>query len=208
MQKLEAYGIEGEVLEWVRDFLKGRRQRVMLNGKSSDWMDVSSGVPQGSVLGPVLFIIYINDMPDMLRKYCKMFAYDAKLYSAIETTDDQEELQDDLFDSCDWGKDWLLEHNIQKCKYIQYGNVKYEYNYKMTNKDGEIISIEEDSEEKDLGILFENKLKFNKHITVTVKRANTLVGLIRRTFSFMDKELFLMVYKCLVRSVLDYGSPV
>ena len=79
-------------------------------------MDVSSGVPQGSVLGPVLFIIYINDMPDMLRKYCKMFADDAKLYSAIETTDDQEELQDDLFDSCDWGKDWLLEHNIQKCK--------------------------------------------------------------------------------------------
>ena len=86
----------------------------MLNGKSSDWMDVSSGVSQGSVLGPVLFIIYINDLPDMLRKYCKMFADDAKLYSAIETTDDQEELQDDLFDSCDWGKDLLLEHNINK----------------------------------------------------------------------------------------------
>ena len=83
-------------------------------------------------------------MPEMLRKYCKMFADDAKLYSAIETTNDQEKLQDDLFDSCDWGKDWLLEHNIQKCKCIQYGNVKYEYNYKMTNKDGEIISIEED----------------------------------------------------------------
>ena len=57
-------------------------------------------------------------MPDMLRKYCKMFAHDAKLYSAIETTDDQEELQDDLFDSCDWGKEWLLKHNIQKCKHI------------------------------------------------------------------------------------------
>ena len=102
------------MLEWVRDFLKERRQRVMLNGKSSDWMNVSSGVPQGYVLGPVWFIIYINDMPDMLRKYCKMFADDAKFYSAIETTDYQEELQDDLFDSCDWGKDWLLEHNIKK----------------------------------------------------------------------------------------------
>ena len=69
MQKLEAYGIESEVLEWIREFLKGRRQRVMLNGKSSDWMNVSSGVPQGSVLDPVLFIIDINNMPDMLRKY-------------------------------------------------------------------------------------------------------------------------------------------
>ena len=69
MQKLEAYGIESEVLEWIREFLKGRRQRVMLNGKSSDWMNVSSGVPQGSVLDPVLFIIDINNMPDMLLKY-------------------------------------------------------------------------------------------------------------------------------------------
>ena len=76
----------------------------------------------------------------------------------------------------------------------------------MTNKDGEIITIEEDSETKDLGILFEKNLKFNKHITV--KRANKLVCLIRRTFSFMDKELCLMVYKCLIRSGLDYGSPV
>ena len=151
------------MLEWVEDFLKGIRQRVMLNGKSSDWINVSSGVPQGSVLGPILFIIYINDMPDILRKYCKVFADDAKLYSDIETTDDQEVLQDELFDSCDWGKDWLLEHNIHKCKCIQYGNVKYEYNYKMTNKDGEIILIEEDTEEKDLGILFQKILKFNKH---------------------------------------------
>ena len=86
-----------------------------------------------------------------------MFVDDANLYSAIETTDDQEEFHVDLFDSCDWGKDWLLEHNIQKCKYIQYGNVKYEYNYNMINKDGEIISIEEDGEEKDLGILFNKK---------------------------------------------------
>ena len=68
-------------------------------------------------------------MPDMLRKYCKMFVDDAKLYSASETPDDQEELQDDLLDSCDWGKDWLLEHNIPTCKYIQYGNVKYEYKH-------------------------------------------------------------------------------
>ena len=116
LQKLEAYGIEGEVLEWVRYFLKGRYQRAMQNRKSSDWMNVTSGVPQGYVLGPVLFIIYFKDM---LRKYCKMFADDAKLYSAIATSDDQTELLDDLFDSWEWGKDWLLEHNIHFYKFSE-----------------------------------------------------------------------------------------
>ena len=99
LQKLEGYGIQGEVLEWVRDFLSDRRQRVMLNGESSDWRNVVSGVPQGSVLGPVLFIIYVNDMPDQLRKFCKIFADDAKIYSAIGERSDQEELQSDLIDS-------------------------------------------------------------------------------------------------------------
>ena len=75
----------------------------MLNGKSSDCKNITSGVPQGSVVGPVLFMIHINDMPDVLRKYCKMFDDDAKLYSAIETPDDQEELKEDLFDFCVWG---------------------------------------------------------------------------------------------------------
>ena len=182
IQKLESYGIEGEVLELVRDFLKGRRQRVMLDGKSSEWKDVTSGVPQRSVLGPLLFIIYINDMPDKLRKFCKMFADDAKLLSAIETRNDQHELQEDLFDSCEWGKDWLLEHNIKKCKCIQYGNVKYEFEYKMTNKDNEVISITKEGEEKDLGIMFEENLKFHKHIRMTVKRTNKLVGLIKELF--------------------------
>ena len=87
-----------------------------------------------------------------------MFADDAKLYSAIETPDDQEDPQDNLFDSCGWDKDWLLEYNVQEFKCILCGNVKCVYIYKMTNKGNEITSIEEDCEEKDLGILFEKNL--------------------------------------------------
>ena len=208
LQKLEGYGIQGEVLEWVRDFLSDRRQRVMLNGGSSDWRNVVSGVPQGSVLGPVLFIIYVNDMPDQLRKFCKIFADDAKIYSAAGERSDQEELQSALLDSCYWGQEWLLEHNINKCKYIQYGNVKYEFDYKMINKDSELKSLTKDVEEKDLGIIFEENLKFNKHITVTVNKANRLLGMVKRTFSFINKEMFLVVYKTLIRSVLDYGPSV
>ena len=91
IQKLESYGIEGEVLMWVKDFLSGRRQRIILNGKKSEWKEVTSGVPQGSVLGLVLFIIYINDLPDQMQKFCKMFADDTKLFSAIENPADQVE---------------------------------------------------------------------------------------------------------------------
>ena len=103
----------------------------MLDGKSSEWKEVTSRVPQGFVLDPVLFIMYINDKPDQLKKFCKMFADDAKIFSAVETPNDQEELQEDLFESCEWGRDWQLEHNISKCKFIQYGNVMYEFEYKL-----------------------------------------------------------------------------
>ena len=81
--KLEKYGIDGELLSWVKDFLNGRRQRVILNGECSDRKNVTSGVPQGSVLGPVLFIIYVNDMPDSLQNFCKIFADDTKIYTAV-----------------------------------------------------------------------------------------------------------------------------
>ena len=102
----------------------------------------------------------------------------------------------------------MLEYNISKCKYIQFGKVKYDLVYEMISKNNEVKLVLKAREEKDLGVVFEDNLKFNKHITVTVNKANKLLGMVKRTFSFMDKELFLTVYKSLIRSVLDYGSPV
>ena len=120
-------------------------------------------MPQGSVLGPVLFIIYINDLPDQIQKFCKMFADDTKLFSAIENPADKVELQQDLFKACEWGREWLLEYNISKCKYIQFGKVKYDLEYEMISKNNEVKSVLKDREEKDLGVVFEDNLKFNKH---------------------------------------------
>ena len=102
--KLKKYGIEGNILKWIEDFLKERRQRVVLNGKYSSWKKVISGIPQGSVLGPVLFIIYVNDMPDSLNSFCKIFADDTKLYTAVENKRDQIKLQRDLIKLCKWSK--------------------------------------------------------------------------------------------------------
>ena len=84
--KLKAHGITGKLLDWIRSFLQGRKQRVTFNGVKSSWGDVLSGVPQGSVLGPIFFVVYINDLPQVLTNHCLLFADDTKLYSCV--TDD------------------------------------------------------------------------------------------------------------------------
>ena len=206
--KLEKNGIDGELLSWVKDFLNGRRQRVILNGECSDWKNVTSGVPQGSVLGPVLFIIYVNDMPDSLQNFCKIFADDTKIYTAVSKKSDQESLQQDLLKLSEWSRLWLLEFSIQKCKLVQYGNVRYDFEYKLKDKDGRLQVLLKDTKEKDLAIWFQNTLKFEEHINYVVNRANRLVGLIKRTFKSLDRDSFLTLYKSLVRSILDYGGSV
>ena len=133
-----------------------------MNGTFSNWKPVLSGIPQGSVLGPVLFIIFINDLPDLIKCLIKLFADDTKLYKAISCPYDQQLLHVDLFQCCDWSDDWLLLFNILKCKFVQYGLVKFEFNYQMRDSKGNISSLTKDSEEKDLGIIFQENLKFDK----------------------------------------------
>ena len=127
LKKLQSFGITGTVLKWIKDFLSGRHQRVVVNGTFSKWKPVLSGIPQGSVLGPVLFRIFINDLPEVVKCYCKIFADDTKLYKAISCSNDQQMLQLDLFQCCDWSDDWLLLFNVLKCKYVQYGLVKFDF---------------------------------------------------------------------------------
>ena len=96
LQKLSAYGIEGKVLCWIADFLSDRKMRIMVRGQYSEWVDVISGVPQGSVLGPILFLIYVNDIPETVNCSIKMFADDTKLFRTVKTIDDCNILQNDL----------------------------------------------------------------------------------------------------------------
>lgn len=119
--KLKGYGFDGTLLKWIEDFLKDRRQRVVLNGNYSEWKDVTSGIPQGSVLGPVLFIIYINDMPEIIQSLCRLFADDSKIYRRVKTNEDQQIIQSDLLRLCDWSDKWLLDFSVPKCKVVQYG---------------------------------------------------------------------------------------
>ena len=178
-------------MTWIKAFLNRRRQKVTVNGEGSDWQGITSGIPQGSVLGPVFFIIYINDLPDTYKSMCKIFADDTGVYRSIQDRTDQIIIQEDLFKMCDWSELWLLQFSIPKCKFLQYGHVRLEHTYQMRAARNEIIDIPSATEEKDLGIIFEKSLKFNKHVLNVVNRCKKLTGLVRRSFRYMNKILFL-----------------
>ena len=116
--KLHLYGIRGNTLNWVKDFLDNRSQSVLLNGSNSDSFPLSSGVPQGSVLGPILFLAYINDLPDQVKSRVRLFADDTAMYLALDKQGDSEILQKDLESLEKWEKLWDMSFNPSKCQVI------------------------------------------------------------------------------------------
>ena len=114
--KLHGYGVRGSVLNWISDFLSGRYQYVSINNSSSKTVPVVSGVPQGSVLGPSLFIYFINDLPDVSKSLLKIFADDTKVYAPIRSLEDKEILQSSINQMVEWSKLWLISFNGDKCK--------------------------------------------------------------------------------------------
>ena len=177
LKKLEGYGIKGILLEWFKKFLNGRQQRVVLNGKTSNWTNVLSGIPQGSILGPVLFIIFINDLPGVVGNVCKLFADDCKLYKNIKSEAGLKELQEDIYRLCQWSKEWfLLGFNFKKCKINSYRNYQFEYEYYMIDNQNNFHKLSKEDSECDVGVLFKTNLKFDEHIDNTVNKVNRIIG--------------------------------
>lgn len=201
--KLKAYGIQGQVLDWIENFLSDRKQQVRIGSSVSSWKDVLSGIPQGSVLGPILFLIYINDLPSAVNNITKLFADDTKLYREVVSRSDEENLQSDLDSLAEWSNKWQLRFNASKCKCIHYGKNCSNYVYTMCGQD-----IENVCTEKDLGVTFDQELRFSVHIQQKVKKANQILGMIRNTFQCLDKEVFLPLYKSLIRPHLEYASVI
>jgi len=125
MLKIKSLGIIDKIYNWMEDWLKGRVQRVILLGSSSKWIRVTSGVPQGSVLGPLLFLIYINDIDDSVCNSLLKFADDTKVFSIVSDINDVNKLQYDLKNLCKWSEDWLMLFNVDKCKVMHFGNNNY-----------------------------------------------------------------------------------
>ena len=206
LNKLKAYGITGNLLNWIKAFLSDRTQAVKVNGISSETEAVISGIPQGSVLGPALFIVYINDILDKIRSDGFLFADDTKIFRSIRNKEDAAALQADIDTLEEWSDIWLLRFNPMKCHVLSLGRIedtKYTMRYKVYNNEMEHVF-----EEKDLGVTVDSQLSFEDHIANKVRIANAMVGLIRRSFSYLSCYLFRKLYLALVRPHLEYAQVV
>ena len=200
LSKVEAIGVRGLVLQWITSWLSGRRQRVVVNGSYSGWSPVTSGVPQGSVLGPLLFIIYINDLDVGLVSKLSKFADDTKIGINAADPDQVRDLQGDLQRIGDWSETWQMPFNVDKCSVLHVGSRNPVANYTLLG-----APIRPTEEQKDLGVLITQDLKFSKQCIAAERRANKILGYIKRIFQYRNRKVVLQLYNSLVRPLLEYA---
>jgi hypothetical protein len=206
LHKLSVYGIRGGLLEWIESWLVGRRQRVVIGDNQSEWVEVTSGVPQGSVLGPLLFLIYINDLPDSVACHIKLYADDSKLIRVIRSERDAELLQADIDAAVEWSHRWLLPFNIAKCKVMHIGrHTGKSFSYSMSNTDGERVVLETTSVERDLGVQVSDDLRVRKQVEAAAARAKSELGRLKKSFRSRSCVVWRMLYLTYIRPHLEYA---
>lgn len=205
--KLERYGFSMDIVRWFKAFLTGRTQRVEIDGVLSDEINVTSGVPQGSVCGPVLFIIYLNDIADNLESENVSFADDGTIYRAISNIEDQKILQEDLTKIQQWCQIWMMELNAQKTVYCQMSRSKNKqvkpFAYKINDQ-----NLKEVKEIKILGVTLTNDLRWDPHIDKICAKANQALYLAARITGKCETEVKLTAYRSLVRPHMEYSAAV
>jgi len=202
LEKLKAHGVTGRLLQWIRNWLTGRRQRVVLNRKCSDWSEVLSGVPQGSVLGPILFLIFINDLNEAtdLIEIMKKFADHTKLGHTVNCEAERDVLQSALDKLIDWAEKWGMQFNVKKCKVMHIGHSNRKFEYTMN---GEKLEVTE--EEKDIGVCMTSNLKPSQQCKKAARMAQTVLSQLSRAFHYRDRHIFLRLYMQYVRPHLEYA---
>ena len=208
--KLKSYGICGPLLSLLKEFLSDRLQRVTLNGQCSSWRQILAGVPQGSILGPLLFLIFINDLPDNLESTVKIFADDTSLFSA--TSDPQtcaNNLTRDLRRISSWADQWKMSFNPDPSK--QAVGLHFTRKINVTNIPTASFNganVSEQDCHKHLGLILDKKLNFDHHLKEKIAKANKGIGMIIRLRRLLSRDILLTIYKSFVRPHLDYGDIV
>ena len=197
--KLKAHGIGDSITDWIEQWLTDRRQRVVVDGEVSNWKSVLSGVPQGSVLGPILFLIYINDLDESITSNVLKFADDTKLFRKVNTDGDKQHLQNDLDRLVKWSEKWQMLFNFGKCKCLHTGHGNLNVNYKM----GATV-LGTTVKEKDLGVTISADMKVSEQCGIAASKGNQILGLIRRNITYKGKKLIIPLYKAIVRPHLEY----
>ena len=204
MVKLEQRGITGDVLKWICNWLSNRTQQVKVGQERSREGPVTSGVPQGSVLGPQLFTVYIDDVDDEAERIDMLmkFADDTKGMKEIRGPEDRDALQATLDKLWEWAERWGMSFNLDKCKimHVGHGNPNYEY-----TMGGQKLKIVE--EEKDVGITVHRSLKSTKHCQKAAGMANAVLTQLSRNFHYRDRNIFKKLYVQFVRPHVEFASP-
>ena len=202
LHKLEFYGITGDTLSWLAAFLSDRSQQVTINGALSSPCKVNSGVPQGSVLGPTLFLVYINDIANGIQSQLRLFADDYIIYRTINTSEDHTTLQQDLNQLSKWATTWQMEFNISKCNILQISHLHTTSNYTYTMYETQLKSVKE---HKYLGVWINEKLSWQTHILYTCNRT---LGFLKRNLRTCPTYLKEQAYKQLVLPLLENCAPI
>ena len=187
------------IINWIEQWLTDRKQRVVVDGEVSSWKSVLSGVPQGSVLGPILFLVYINDLEEGVTGSILKFADDTKLFRKTKEIGDKEHLQDDIDKLVKWSEKWQMLFNFGKCKCLHTGPGNTGMNYEMG---GTILS--KTVKEKDLGVTMNANMKVSEQCRIAASKGNQVLGMIRRNITYKEKSLIVPLYKTIVRPHLEY----
>ena len=205
LAKIHDYGIRGKLYDWVKTFLTERKQRVVVNGEYSDWVSVTSGVPQGTVTGPLWFLIFINDLPNNISSKIRLFADDCVIYRTIRGPSDADLLQQDLHKLTEWQNKWLMRFNEKKCYVMRIAQARSPLQFEYTLNGSQLQST---SCHGYLGVDISSDLKWNQHIFRTAAKANRALGFVRRNLKPCSRRIKNLAYVTLVRPILEYGSAI
>ena len=207
LHKLEYYGIRGSTHNWINSWLSERTQQVVLEGQASDPVPVLSDVPQGSVLDPVLFLIFINDMPGNIRSSVRLFTDDCVLYRNIHSLQECLTLQEDLTSLGQWEADLQMKFNVAKCHSMRVTRHQHHkqilFDYSLHNQ-----TLENVQSAKYLCITITDNMDWGQHVSEIFFKATKTLGFLRRNLAFAPRSTKEVAYKTLVRPKLEYAAPI